>query len=50
MSVQEIQAFLAKSYGTEVSHGFISSVTNEVMAETIAWQNRPWRRYTGGVL
>lgn len=37
MSVREIQAFLAESYGTEVSPDFISSV----MAETIAWQNRP---------
>ncbi|WP_156524547.1 IS256 family transposase, partial [Achromobacter ruhlandii] len=41
MSVREIQAFLAESYGTEVSPDFISSVTDEVMAETIAWQNRP---------
>ena len=41
MSVREIQAFLAESYGTEVSADFISSVTDEVMAETIAWQSRP---------
>ena len=41
MSVREIQAFLAESYGTEVSPDFISSVTDEVMAETIAWQSRP---------
>lgn len=41
MSVREIQAFLAESYGTDVSPDFISSVTDEVMAETIAWQNRP---------
>ena len=41
MSVREIQAFLAQSYGTEVSPDFISSVTDEVMAEAIAWQNRP---------
>ncbi|CAM4067813.1 Mutator family transposase [Bordetella bronchialis] len=41
MSVREIQAFLAESHGTEVSPDFISSVTDEVMAETIAWQNRP---------
>ncbi|MBK3746165.1 IS256 family transposase [Burkholderia sp. R-69608] len=41
MSVREIQAFLAESYGTEVSPDFISSVTDEVMAETLAWQNRP---------
>ncbi len=41
MSVREIQAFLAESYGTEVSPDFISSVTDEVMAEALAWQNRP---------
>ncbi|WP_370653380.1 IS256 family transposase [Caballeronia sp. Lep1P3] len=41
MSVREIQAFLAESYGTEVSPDFISSVTDEVMAETLAWQSRP---------
>jgi transposase-like protein len=41
MSVREIQAFLAESYGTNVSPDFISSVTDEVMAETLAWQNRP---------
>jgi transposase-like protein len=41
MSVREIRAFLAESYGTEVSPDFISSVTDEVMAEASAWQNRP---------
>src|SRR3546814_857241 len=41
MSVREIQAFLAESYGTEVSPDFISSVTDEVMAEAMAWQSRP---------
>ena len=41
MSVREIQAFLAESYGTQVSPDFISSVTDEVIAEAISWQNRP---------
>jgi putative transposase len=41
MSVREIQGFIAESYGTQVSPDFISSVTDEVMAETIAWQTRP---------
>ena len=41
MSVREIQAFIAETYGTQVSADFISSVTDEVMAETIAWQSRP---------
>jgi putative transposase len=41
MSVREIQGFLAEGYGIEVSPDFISSVTDEVMAEAIAWQSRP---------
>lgn len=41
MSVREIRAFLAEAYGTEASPDFISSVTDEVMADTLAWQNRP---------
>jgi transposase-like protein len=41
MSVREIQAFIAEHYGTQVSPDFISSVTDEVMAEAAAWQNRP---------
>ena len=41
MTVREIQAFLAEQYGTEVSPEFISSVTDEVMAEVSAWQSRP---------
>jgi transposase-like protein len=41
MSVREIQGFIAESYGTQVSPDFISSVTEEVMAEALAWQSRP---------
>ncbi|WP_392843368.1 IS256 family transposase [Burkholderia ambifaria] len=41
MSVREIQGFLAEHYGTEVSPDFISSVTDEVMAEALTWQSRP---------
>jgi putative transposase len=41
MTVREIQAFLAEQYATEVSPEFISSVTDEVMAEVPAWQGRP---------
>ena len=41
MTVREIQAFVAEQYGTEVSPEFISSVTDEVMAEVTAWQARP---------
>jgi len=41
ISVREIQAFLLEAYGTEVSADFISSVTDAVMEEVAAWQNRP---------
>ncbi len=41
MTVREIQGFLAEQYGTQVSPDFISSVTDEVMAEVTAWQQRP---------
>jgi putative transposase len=41
MSVREIQGFIAKTYGTQVWPDFISSVTDEVMAEAVTWQSRP---------
>jgi transposase-like protein len=41
MTVREIQGFLAEMYGTAVSPEFISTVTDEVMAEVTAWQSRP---------
>ena len=41
MSTRDIQAHLQEMYGVEVSAGLISEVTNEVMEEVKAWQNRP---------
>ncbi|AZL68263.1 IS256 family transposase [Pseudomonas oryziphila] len=41
MTVREIRAFLPEQYGTDVSPDFISSVTDEVMEEIGAWQQRP---------
>ncbi len=41
MMVREIRAFLSEQYGTDVSHDFISSVTDAVMEEVSAWQQRP---------
>ena len=41
MTVREIQGFLADMYDTEVTPEFISSVTDEVLAEVAAWQSRP---------
>jgi putative transposase len=41
MTMREIQGFLREHYRTEVSAEFISSVTDEVMADVTAWQGRP---------
>jgi transposase-like protein len=41
MTVRELRGFLLEQYGTEASPDFISSVTDEVMAEVTAWQARP---------
>lgn len=39
ITAPEIQGYLAEVYGTEVSREFISTVTDEVMAEGMAWPN-----------
>jgi putative transposase len=41
MSVREIQGFLLDQYKVEVSPDFISTVTDAVVEELSAWQNRP---------
>jgi len=41
MSVRDIQSHLLDIYQTEVSPELISSVTDEVMEEVIAWRSRP---------
>lgn len=41
MTVREIQAFLAEMYSVEVSPDLISTVTDAVMDEVMAWQTRP---------
>ena len=41
MTVREIQAFLQEQYGTQVSPEFVSSVTDAIMDEVLAWQSRP---------
>ncbi len=41
MSTRDIQAHFEDVYGVEVSPTFISQVTNAVMDEVTAWQNRP---------
>ena len=41
LTVREIQGYLSEAYGTEVSSGLISAVTDSVLAEVTAWQSRP---------
>ena len=41
MTMREVQGSLAERYGVEVSPEFISSVTDAVMDEIMAWQSRP---------
>ena len=41
MTMREIQEHLYEIYGTQVSHELISSVTDKVIDEVNAWQNRP---------
>ena len=41
MSTRDIQGHLEEMYGVEVSPALISQVTDEVMEEVRAWQNRP---------
>lgn len=41
MTVRDIQAHLARTIGTELSHETISKVTDAVLEEVTAWQNRP---------
>lgn len=41
MSARDIQSHLKQIYGVEVSAGLISEVTNEVIEDVKAWQQRP---------
>lgn len=41
MSTRDISSTFEEMYGTEVSHSLISQVTEAVMSEVEAWQNRP---------
>jgi putative transposase len=41
MTVRDIQGHLKEMYGVEVSPAFISNVTDQVMEEVKAWQERP---------
>ena len=41
LTTGEIQAHLVEIYDTEVSHETISKITDEIVADMTAWQNRP---------
>lgn len=41
MTVEEIRGHLGEIYGIEVSKDFISTVTDKVLDDVRAWQNRP---------
>jgi putative transposase len=41
MTTGDIQAHLAEMYDTSVSRETISKITDEVLADMVAWQNRP---------
>ncbi len=41
MTTRDIQAQLEELYGVEISPSFISTVTDAIMPEVKAWQNRP---------
>jgi putative transposase len=41
MTYEEIRGHLAEIYGVEVSKDFISTVTDQVLEDVRAWQNRP---------
>jgi putative transposase len=44
MTTGDIQAHLAEIYGTEVSRDTISRITDAVVEDMVAWQNRPLDR------
>jgi putative transposase len=44
LTVREIQGHLAEIYATDVSPDLISKVTDTVLADAKAWQNRPLER------
>jgi putative transposase len=44
LTVREIQGHLAEIYGTEVSPDLISKITDAVLQDAKAWQNRPLER------
>jgi putative transposase len=42
MSTRDIQAHIEEIYGITVSPSLVSAVTEAVVDEAVAWQDRPW--------
>jgi hypothetical protein len=49
MTTGDIQAHLAEIYGTDISRDRISRITDAVVEDMVAWQNRPLDRVGTGV-
>jgi putative transposase len=47
MSTRDIQAHIEEIFGITVSPSLVSAVTEAVMDEAVAWQNRPLETPTG---
>lgn len=45
MTVRDIAYHLESTVGTELSHDTISAITDEVLDEMLAWQNRPLEEF-----
>jgi transposase-like protein len=41
MTTGDIHAYLAEIYGTEISRDTISRITDAIVEDLLAWQNRP---------
>jgi putative transposase len=50
MTTGEIQAHLEEIYGTELSRETISKITDSIVSDMVAWQNRPLDRVYAVVL
>jgi hypothetical protein len=46
LTTGEVQAHLGEVYGSDVSRDTISKITDRVLDELAAWQNRPWTAST----
>jgi len=44
MSTGDIQAYLSDAYGTDISRDTISRITDAIVEDMVAWQNRPLDR------